>query len=283
MRRDMMEDANSMGLGKVQNRIVIRYVDRDGNALNEDLSLFGEVGSRYEVNAPAFSGYLLVDKSRPTVGKMPAEAKPMIILTYARLGSVRIFNTISDLQGKVYALTTISEQPDKVQPLQLPEVAGKDYYLSVDKESSIRKIFKPQDFVPDDPTQETVLLILSITEARKLKETQATETDSEKGTTTQSTSVASAVAADVPASKPQSIPDKDPAVKATSSAGTLPATKTSVAPVTAKASLQLATILLQQAALLDSNADQTVLDEQQLQRLTTNMRHFMLAIRILNQ
>ncbi|WP_164512669.1 MucBP domain-containing protein [Loigolactobacillus iwatensis] len=280
-----MEDANSKGLGKVQNRIVIRYVDRDGNALNEDLSLFGEVGSRYEVNAPAFSGYLLVDKSRPTVGKMPAEAKPMIILTYARLGSVRIFNTISDLQGKVYALTTINEQPDKVQPLHLPEVAGKDYYLSVDKESSIRKIFKPQDFVPDDPTQETVLLILSITEARKLKETQATESDSEMGTeaVTQPASAESTVVVTTPASKPESIPAKIPVVKSTKAEETLPVTKTSVAPVTAKASLQLATILLQQAALLDNNADQIVLDEQQLQRLTTNMRHFMLAIKILNQ
>lgn len=154
-------DKTEAGGTMVQNRVIVRYVDTNGKIINNSLSVFGAVGSRYHLNIPVFRRYRLVDQDHPTSGDIPSGNSLVVTLTYAPLGNVVIHEQGETTQ--TVALQAQDEHADKLQPIRLaPRTDGKNYYEQVGR--SLRLIEDPSQFIPREPTVTTAVQVLTADE-----------------------------------------------------------------------------------------------------------------------
>lgn len=146
-----------------QNRLTVHYQDDHGNVLNEDLSIFGAVGSTYKINAPVMRGFRLIETSQPLTGEMPAAEKAAITLTYQRLGSL-IIRGIDD-GPQLVSLQVTPGDARTVASVRLPELTGdKKYYI---RDNDLRLVESPDNFLPDDPTAPTLIQAMTDAEVKR--------------------------------------------------------------------------------------------------------------------
>lgn len=232
-----------------QNRLTVHYLDNKGKRLNEDLSVFGAVGSGYSINAPEFHGYLLTDISEPLVGKMPADEKAAITLTYASLGSV-ILRGI-DNGPQLISLKAKKDKPTEIEALSLPKPpAGKSFY---EEGKGYTLIADPSHFIPADPTGPTIVQAMTAEEAEKDELLRRADDIADKAT-----------------------PIADEGSHTTAKH------EEAAAPNLQSVQLILAKALHRQAELLDLHMRQDVLTDDQLKKLIHNMHDFLRAISLLN-
>lgn len=246
-----------------QNRLTVHYLDNKGKRLNEDLSVFGAVGSGYSINAPEFHGYLLTDISEPLVGKMPAEEKAAITLTYASLGSV-ILRGI-DNGPQLISLKAKKDKPTEIEALSLPEPpAGKAFY---EEGKGYTLIADPSHFIPADPTGPTIVQAMTAEEAEKDELLRRADDIADK--------------AQAPIANP-GIGSRTAAKREAAAEEAAPAATPTAAPNLQSVQLLLAKALRRQAELLDLHMRQDVLTDDQLKKLIHNMHDFLRAITLLN-
>ncbi|MFD1485607.1 MucBP domain-containing protein [Lacticaseibacillus baoqingensis] len=262
-----------------QNRVTVRYVDEQGKRLNEDLSLFGAVGSPYHVNVPLFSRYWLTDANAPISGAIPAGKRLLITLTYTKLGQVKLVQ-----DGAVTQTITLQarpEDPSRIQALQLPPLdAGQHYYTKSAHHYHV--VLDPASFIPTEPEDDVVFEVLTpeVADARSQAAEEAAKAQAQAldEASQPKAEISAALAATddtkAPSDEPTAAPEKleaQPAAKAQPAASEL-------WPI-----LQLlAKVLQQQAQILAADGDTIKLTAQQRHTLIRHMRDFLTAITILN-
>lgn len=273
-----MEDKQTPTMTK-QNRVTVRYLAADGRKLNEDLSVFGAVGSAYRVTIPNFKGYWLTEQNGQTVGKFPDDHAVVITLKYAALGGVVIKD--GDQPAKSLSLTTSADDASKLLPIKLPSIdEDKHYYYKED--GVYQEVAEPAAFMPDDPTQRVTLSVLSQEAADahndNLKHEEAVEVAPEESKPVRKAEVEPETPAvhEAPAEEPahhEHVGAAKPAAE--------PAPAHSAEPDDIR--ILLAKALRRQADVLDLQADQNLLSDEQQAQLLHSMREFMRALLILTK
>ncbi|MCI1986039.1 MAG: MucBP domain-containing protein [Lactobacillus sp.] len=263
-----------------QNRVTVRYVDEQGKRLNEDLSLFGAVGSPYHVNVPLFSGYWLTDANAPISGAIPAGKRLLITLTYTKLGQVKLVQ-----DGAVAQTITLQARPDdpsRIQPVALPALsAGQHYYTRSAHRYHV--VLDPESFIPAEPEEAVVLEVLTpeVADARSQAAEEAAKAQAEQSPIATSPVTPATQPATQPDDQPTSGPTTAPTTKQdspTPEPATQPHPKTSLLPI----QQLLAKALHQQAQILAADGDTITLSPSQRRTLLQHMRDFLTAITVLN-
>jgi len=149
-----------------QKSIEFHFQTVAGVELMDPQKIFRATGESYRVETPVIEGYLLVSNPEP-VNRIMGESSVSLELTYDRIGSVRIYQGTDDVIGEEIELLN-SEQPNRVRPITLPDVSNKKYY-PMDEIGIGDAVVHTENFVPETPTKQTLLLCLTDDEVHELR------------------------------------------------------------------------------------------------------------------
>lgn len=165
MRRIMLDNETQS-----LNYVVVNFITPDRKKITDSLKIFKTVGESYRVNTPSLDGYIL-DGYRGNLEGVMGEKVEQVELVYERLGKLTIQSGLDETNIGTKQFK-ISRHANRVQVIELPKIQGSEDYYYLEENDGEKRIGKrvvdPDNFLPDDPTQDVHLLKLTLDQIDEL-------------------------------------------------------------------------------------------------------------------